>query len=229
MSEAGGAHGHIPVFVRVAGQERAVGGEHTDVEPGLGQRRRAVNAAVDKHAVGIHSPVLDLFGVGLLDHAEATELALGDVEAAVVISVLTYRPGTGDEIGSVDARHALHREGKTRAPRVPIALVLQPKRRRGAVGDCDARAEVVGIAADGACGQPSRSTKRKGASVGRVDDHTKQVVPLPSRSVVDRSTAVVAANGVETPRAALQPLPQRFNQAVQPSLPTYTRSVAPYR
>ena len=85
----------------------------------------------------------ELFGVPLLDHAEAAELALLAVEVAVVVGVAGDEAVAADVVVGLDPLDHVHRERQPGDPGFAVALVLQVELGRGRVVDAGLGAEVV--------------------------------------------------------------------------------------
>ncbi len=66
-----------------------------------------------------------LFGVELLYHPEAPELALDTVEVAVVVGVAGDEAVAADTVAGLHPLDHVHREGQSRDPGLPGELVFQ--------------------------------------------------------------------------------------------------------
>ena len=94
-------------------------------------------------SVAVASERRELFGVPLLDHAEAAELALFAVEVAVVVGVAGDEAVAADVVVGLDALDHMHRKRQPGDPGFAGALVLQIELGRGRVLDAGFGAEVV--------------------------------------------------------------------------------------
>src|SRR5262249_43165430 len=85
----------------------------TWMEPGLGIHRWHVRGSADVRGIGEAVTGAErgvLLGVPLLDHAEATELALNAIEVAVVIGITGDEAVTAEAVEGVDAFDHVHWE-----------------------------------------------------------------------------------------------------------------------
>ena len=101
---------------------------HPSVEPGLRVHRRNVRCRVDVGGCGqraVTGERCELFGVPLLHHSEAAELALRAVEVTVVVGVAGDEAVAADVVVGLDPLDDMYGEGQPGDPGFAVALVLQ--------------------------------------------------------------------------------------------------------
>jgi hypothetical protein len=145
VGQAGQRRVPRPVLGGVLPGDRARLVERAGVVPGAGEHRGAPGRLVPVQGVAVMKRTIRpvLLGVPLLDHAEAAELPLVTVEAAVMVGIAGDRPVAADPVQGLHSLDDVDHVGEPGHPRHAGQLVGQVEAGRGGVADPCLRAQVV--------------------------------------------------------------------------------------
>ena len=116
------------------------------VEPGLRLHRRHKRGLIEIACLRrgrIRGDRPNLFGIPLLNHPEAPELALNAIEVAVMVGITRDKAVAADAVIRLHPLDYMHRERQPGDPRTAAQLVLQVKPRRGSIMNPCFRSHIV--------------------------------------------------------------------------------------